>query len=284
MSSTFYRYITFAAPFSFWLVVSCTESPIGGKVDNSPKLQIRGRVDLSDGISPEGVYVWLEGTPLSTRTDKGGLFQVTLPPARQNDPTYANGVFNLYFFLANYRLNFTPVIVQNGEFAYSRGEVDKNGELTSPRHLFKLLQIKTVVDPEIVTTSYEGPVGIQVAVRATLDSVTVVFPKVIGGLLGGILLKHKATGEVFIDAADAGPNLREVEKIGNEFHYKRLIFSLRRNTLPPGEYEAVPYLLIQHDNMPAGLLSSLGRDVEEITSEYLNIPFKREGGRFVIGN
>ncbi len=283
-SALLHRCLTFAAAFGFWLVVSCTESPIGGQVDNSPKLQIRGRVDLSDGISPEGVYVWLEGTPLSTRTDNNGFFQITLPPARQNDPTYANGVFNLYFFLANYRLNFTPVVVQNGEFAYSRGEVDKNGELTGPRHLFKLLQIKTVVDPEVVSTSYEGPVGVQVALRATLDSVTVVFPKVIGGLLGGVLLRHKPTGEVFIDAADAGPNLREVEKIGNEFYYKRLIFSLRRSLLTPGEYEVVPYLLIRQDNMPAGLLPSLGRNVEEITPEYLKIPFKREGGRFVIGN
>ncbi|MCI0693374.1 carboxypeptidase-like regulatory domain-containing protein [candidate division KSB1 bacterium] len=284
MNSAFYRYLTFAASFSLGLVVSCTESPIGGKVDNSPKVQIRGRVDLSDGVTPEGVYVWLEGTPLSTRTDKNGFFQVTLPPARQNDPTYANGVFNLYFFVANYRLNFTPVVVQNGEFAYSRGEVDKNGELTSSRHLFKLLQIKTVVDPEVVSSNYEGPVGVQAALRATLDSVTVVFPKVIGGLLGGILLKNQATGEVSIDAADAGPNLREVEKIGNEFYYKRLIFTRRRSELPPGEYEIVPYFLIQHDNMPAGLLPSLGQKVEEISPEFLKIPFKREGGRFVIGN
>ncbi|MGH7453116.1 MAG: hypothetical protein ACRENG_17335, partial [bacterium] len=129
-----------------------------------------------------------------------------------------------------------------------------------------------------------GPIGVQVALRATRDSVTVVFPKVIGGLLGGILLKNKATGEVSIDAADAGPNLREVEKIGNEFYYKRLIFTRRRSELPPGEYEIIPYFLIQHDNMPAGLLPSLGQNVEEISPEFLKIPFKREGGRFVIGN
>jgi hypothetical protein len=284
MSSTFYRYITFAASFGFWLIMGCTESPIGGKVENSPQVQIRGRVDLSDGVGPEGVYVWLEGTPLSTSTDKDGFFQITLPPARQNDPTYANGVFNLYFFLANYKLNYTPVVIQNGEFAYSRGEVDKDGELTNNRHLFKRLQVKTLVNPEVVSTNYEGPVVVQVALRATLDSVTVVFPKVIGGLLGGILLKNKTTDEVFINAADAGPNLREVAKIGNEFYYKPLVFTRRRIELSPGEYEIIPYFLIQHDNMPAGLLPSLGRNVEEITSEYLKIPFKREGGRFVIGN
>jgi hypothetical protein len=284
MSSAFRRYVAFAASFSVWLFVSCTESPIGGQVDNSPKLQIRGRVDLSDGINPEGVYVWLEGTPLSTRTDNNGFFQITLPPARQNNPGYANGVFNLYFFLANYRLNYTPVVVQNGEFAYSRGEVDKNGELISVRHLFKMLQVKTVVDPEVVSASYDRPVVVQVALRATLDSVTVVFPKVIGGLLGGILLKNKTSDEIFIDAAEAGPNLREVAKIGNEFYYKSLIFTPRRSALTPGEYEIIPYFLVQQNDMPAGLLPSLGRNVEEITSEFLKIPFKREGGRFVVGN
>jgi hypothetical protein len=46
--------------------------------------------------------------------------------------------------------------------------------------------------------------------------------------------------------------LREVVKIGNEPYYKRLIFTPQNLGLPPGEYEIVPYFLIQHDNMPAG--------------------------------
>jgi hypothetical protein len=171
------RCVAFAAPFSFFLAAGCTKSPLENKVDNSPKMQIRGQVDLSDNLSPEGAYVWLEGTPLSTRTDNNGFFQITLPPTGPSNATYANGVFNLYFFIANYRLNLTAVIVQNGEFAYSRGEVDKNGTLTSVRHLFKALHIQTVVDPEAILTNYDGPVGVQVALRATLDSVTVVFPK-----------------------------------------------------------------------------------------------------------
>ena len=60
-----------------------------------------------------------------------------------------------------------------------------------------------------------------------------------------------------------------------------LIIELQSHQLPKGEYEVIPYLLI-NQSLPEGLLESLGENVEELGPNYLKMPILRETGRFVL--
>jgi len=265
------------------LLCGCTENPLDKSTISSKSRQIHGKVRLSDESSSEGVYVWLEGFNIGTFTDQTGQFQVTLPPPETHGtPTGVNGVFNLYFYVANYRLSSAEVVVQNGEYLPSWGDIDANGEINGVISLRKLLRISTVVDPDTVTTSFEGPIDVQVSLQATFDSVTVVFPKIIEGSSGAILLKRLESGDVFVDIPDMSDSTQTIERIGPEIRNWNMVFNAGTGVLPEGQYEIIPYFFIEQDSMPAGLLTSLSMNVKELGPDYLKIPFKREGGLFVV--
>lgn len=263
------------------LILGCTEGPFDNKGIEPQSLSIRGEVELSDLTSPDGVYIWLEGANIATHTDAQGHFQITLPPPLAA-PAYANGAYNLYFYLANYELGSARVAVQNGAFLYAYGDITIDGDLNGRKLMHKLLHVNTAVLPAFVSSTFEGPVQVQLTLKAVLDSVTVVFPKMVGGLLGGILLQRMETEEIFVDIPDIGARTRSVQRIGPEPRTYVMVFNLARGALPVGHYEIIPYFLIEQDNMPPGLMASLGPNVHEIGPEFLKIPIKREGGRFVI--
>jgi len=193
-----------------------------------------------------------------------------------------NGVFKLYFYVANYKLSSVEVVVQNGDFLYSRGDIDENGEMNGTRSLLKLLNISTLVEPASVETDFEGLVNIQLTLQAAFDSVTVVFPKIVGGSSGAVILRRIGSGDIFMDIPDISTDIRVVERIGPEERIWDMVFNLVRGALPEGQYEIVPYFLIEQENMPEELLESLGPNVMELGPGYLKIPFKREGGYFEV--
>jgi len=272
----------FAASLSFALFAACEKSPLEGEISNPPNLEIRGRIHLADNNSPEGIHVWMGNTALTTRTDKDGAFVLALPPSASGSPVYAGGIFNLYFYVANYKLISTPVTVHEGKFLYSRGQVNQNGELISTLSMPKLLNIKTTVDPPVVPPNFSQTIRVSVALSAVHDSVVVVFPKMIGGQLGGVVFRELDSGKIYADAPEDNAGTRAVEKIGNEPRLFRFDFNLKPGVLPPGRYEIIPYFLIEQHNMPAGLLASISDRAGEIGPDFLKIPFRREGGLFAI--
>jgi len=272
----------FAACCCCAILGACEESPLNGDISNPLNLEIRGRIALSDAGSPEGVYVWMEDTPISTVTNRDGDFVLSLPPSASSDAVYSSGVFNLYFYIANYRLVSTPIAVQNGKFLYSRGEVNGRGELISTLFMQKLLNINTLVEPTAVTPAYSAAIKVLVTLSAVRDSVDVVFPKMLGGELGGILFRNLDTGRIIADAPEINLGTRVVKKIGNEPETFLSSFDLKRGLLPVGRYEVIPFFFIEQAKMPAGLLTSISQKAEEIGPDFLKIPFRRHGGLFAI--
>jgi len=264
----------------FWF--ACEKSPFNGDISNPLNQEIRGKIALSDAGSPEGIYVWMEDTPISTTTNRDGIFVLSLPPAASNSAVYASGVFNLYFYIANYQLIATPVTVANGRFLYSRGEVNARGELISTLFMAKLLNITTVVDPPAVTPDYSAPIKVLVTLSAVRDSVDVVFPKMIGGELGAILFRNLESGRIIADGPENNAGARLAKKISNEPETFSMTFDLKGGLLPVGRYEVIPYFFIEQARMPEGLLTSISQKAEEIGPDFLKIPFRRHGGAFAI--
>ena len=265
---------------------ACTDSPFDNEISPVSRT-IRGEVQLDDRRDARaGVYVWLQGLNLSARTDSLGRFELVIPNTLvgQNGAK-VNGVFSLYFYVANYSIDSLAVVVREGLFEYSHSGLDANGNLLEPIRLFKILTITTIVVPPEVAQTYDGPIDMQTTFRATGDSVKIVVPKSVGGLLGGIFFRHRQTGKIYIDIPDEGADTSDRLLIGQEPFSRRQVFQLngtnfRELYLPTGDFEVIPYFFIDQDNMPRGLLESLGDEVEAPTVEYLKIPFRREGGEF----
>lgn len=266
---------------------SCTNSPF----DNDIEIEARtlaGEVELSDPQDKKaGVYIWLEGLNLSARTDAAGRFVLELPKTLEAQKI--SGVYRMYVFVANYALHSIEAVVQNGRFLYGQGDVLANGQLQKPIRLFKILNVTMLVDPPRVPQDYLRGIDAQVTFQATLDSVTVIIPKSVGGLLGGLFFENTETGEIHIDIPDVGARTSETIRVGTEPTSRRQIFQLnganfRDLFLDPGNYRVTPYFFIQPAELPEGLLQSLGQDPKNLepVAAYLQIPVRSNEAIFQV--
>jgi hypothetical protein len=257
----------------------CTENPFSNDKVSGGSRQVSGTVRLGDGQSAEGVYIWLDGFNLGSRADGSGRFQLTLPP-RSSQGGDINGVFNLYFYAANYRLAASEVVVRNGEFAYDQGDVNKNGELARVPVLAKFLRIVTEVSPATINSSALGRVFVTVRLQATTgDTVTVVFPGLFSvGLAKALLKKTGSDVVILLYSNEFGFATSDLQVIATGAFSRTIAFNLNGVSIPAGDYEVIPYLLIKHEAVPARLIERLGSNVEAFEKDYLQIPFRREGG------
>lgn len=264
----------------------CTENPIGEDAITGGARQIRGQVRLSNDLSPENVYVWLEGFNLGTRTDAQGNFQLTLPiMGSQGNSNGVSGAFNIFYFLENFRLERTPVFVRDGTFLYSVGEVNSEGRLNRPKFLSRKLEVETRVQPESASISAlrasKALLRIDVYLQAVNNSVIVFFPGIVGDTRGPLFFRNMATDEIFIKPSAVVELVQSaVDTIDSAPARRTMIIELTPDLLPPGKYEVLPYLLVRDVSVPPQLIESLGLDVESLGPEYLYLPMKREGNRF----
>ena len=49
-----------------------------------------------------------------------------------------------------------------------------------------------------------------------------------------------------------------------------------------GEYDVIPYVFIQQDNIPEGLMERLGENVKDFSPDFLKMPLKLENNRVEI--
>ncbi len=267
----------------FPLFIGCTSSPFGADEIAPDHRSIQGFAKLQDTRHYQGIYVWLEGLNQGTRTNENGGFKITLPPEAQLPGVNSlDGTYKLYFFVANYKTATAQVAIRKGEFLYGEQDLDDKGFLRRPVTLVKILDIETRVEPKWARGNSTNPINVITSLQAVNDSVEVLYPNSIGGLIGGILFRSLETDKVYLEAADLGLERALVENVGTFPRSRRYIFSLDRLLvrLPVGNYEVVPYLFIQHPEVPEQLILSLGVNFDEISATYLNMPFQRKGGHF----
>lgn len=276
-------YILF--PVLLVLLSSCTSNPFGDDGISEGRRSMSGRVLLDDESGLEDVYVWLEDFDISTRTDAEGHFSLTLPPPASQSPTGGlNGVFRVYFYMANFLLESFEVLLQDGEFRYGEGALNNEGSLITPVEMNKFLEIKSRITPAVVPRGFDQPIGAEVQLHAIMrDSVSVVYPNSTGGLLGAVFLRELGTGQIHILKGAPGNDDKVV--VGENVTSRVLVFDLQGPTgglLPVGHYEVIPYILVAHEPIPPELIQSLGNDVQALTEDYLKIPFQRDLAIFQI--
>ena len=253
----------------------CTSNPFGSDEISPVNRHIQGTAYLNQASSHQGIYVWLEGLNVSTRTDTEGRFSLTLPA---KPSTEFSGVFNLYFYTANYFLDSADVIVRDSEFVYDLGDVTKEGKIGLPKTLRRFLEIRTKVTPDSIPVDYADLIRVDVTLRATIDSCTVIVPYSLGGSLGAVLINNTASDEIHVFQYAYMVETCETLLVGKIPRTISMTFSPSYKPLRPGTHDVIPYLFVRHEPVPRGLIESLGAEVEALGPDYLNMPFWREGG------
>ena len=83
---------------------------------------------------------------------------------------------------------------------------------------------------------------------------------------------------VLNDAIRTLKNINQTEYINFE-----IINDSLGSIIPPGTYEALPYIIIEsNDNVPAHLLNALESGYNEFSEKYFKYPIYRTGGKFTI--
>lgn len=278
------QFLNIIIALSLTIFYSCTNNPLGENEISLGNKQIRGKVQLSNNMDPEGVYVWLEAFNIGTRTEEQGDFQITLP-LQASQGNGVTGAFNIYYYVANFNLESTQVFTRNSLFVYSQGDINSNGELNNPKFLFQNLQIITRVIPSSVSpTDFESLgeapfiVRVDVTLKATADTVVVFFPGLVKDTFGPLIFRNIDTDEIFIlQSAISGFVESDLDTIDSVPVTRTMAIGLTQEDLPKGEYEIIPYLLIRNGGIPPLLIESLGEKVEGLSESYLDIPLRREG-------
>ena len=273
--------------FSSVILSGCTDNPLfsDNKISGG---EISGRVELSDGSMADGVYVWLDGFDIGTYTDTIGDFGLTLPSAAiQGGGGGVSGDRYLYFYVANYILDSSRVVLLDGKLANGQGEINEKGELLRTKRLTKLLHVETTVSPSTISVRGDYRIELEITLQAQLGL------QVIAVLLKADNRSESVLPALFIRRTDSDENVRKIVDIGTQYvnHIEildvtpvrlEMAFEIGAGELPPGDYEFIPYIRIKWNMAPAELINNFGSNVEKYDLDYLNLPFKREGGEFRI--
>ena len=261
------------------ILFSCTSNPIGDNDISSGQRDLTGIVQLGNGHSPEGVYVWMEEFNISTWTDTDGSFILTIPPSFKD----VSGLFKVYFFVANYNIDSVQVVVREGQFLYDNEALNIRGELREAVRLEQFLKVSSDVTPQTVTRV--NNINVTMTFSLTMQTIngvaSVVLPNTVPGFLSSVFFHNVVTGELYIFKGQSFTTSEELQ-IGSSPVTREMDVIFTRINLPAGKYQLIPYLLIQRDDLPENLVESIAVNVLAFGPNYLKLPFKREGGEFEI--
>jgi hypothetical protein len=261
------------------LLTSCTDNPF--ESDSSitgAARSIEGVVQLSGTNDHSGVHVWMEGIDIATTTDVDGNFTFTLPPpSAQNSSGGVEGVFRLYTFMGNYRLQNVRTAVHDGAFVLPNSEIDENGNLLEVLHMQELFSIQTTLDLTRIEADSPRFIVVQVKLQSDVPPVEAYFPRMYAGIEGPVLLYNIRTGAVEIYSTTVtGVEITDNIQIGPVPYFRTLLLNIPKYALRAGEYEIIPYILPKSQYLPPMLLLSLGEEVGAMSENYVFYPFRRE--------
>ncbi len=265
------------------LVVACSKNPFfKDNKFSSEKSKISGIVSLNDCSSPDNVLVWLEGFDLSTRTDSLGKFALTLPTPAAQPGGGLDGIYKLYFYLANYSLSSAQIVVHGGLLESANSDLGDNGELKKTQNLFRRVRIQVKVTPAVIHETDSTALDITVTLQADYEPVTVKFPYMLGNNLAAVFVQDINPAKQYLRLINNAGYVTKQETVGTKPQEWHMIINYSLSMFPPGEYDIIPYLFIEQENVPAALWATLGEGIEEFSVDYLKIPFKRQNGRLTI--
>ncbi len=262
-----------------FIIMACTNNPFFGDDPASDKHIVRGKVLLETGDSSEDIYVWLEKLNISTRTNARGEFSLALP--RTDDMVGYNNDLKLYYYVGNYAIHHSNLLVVNGVFEFGKYDINNDGIIKETVYLKKLIDITTTFDPKAFSEDYNDIVKIEVIIVNLDTNLLVINRMTIEGVLSGYIFR-----EINSPATSAKRfDLRSVVYRGFRLYDPVTwtgSFVWEKNYLPSGTYEVYPYVFLRQPDLPQELLASFGTNADQFTDAYLKIPFKHNSDLLTI--
>ena len=275
MNKSFIRIFFFVILVAAFSIMHCTENPFGGdeKVDLGGT-RISGVISVLGGMPSEGVYVWLETYNISTYSDKNGDFELVI---NQSPINSGDGVLKLYFYAANYMIDFAEVVLKEGKFVYGQEDINDKGELIKDISLVPLLNMEVNVEPDELIVM-EAAVEVHMSFTVMSETITIFYPLDYSGYAAPLFFKDVNSDNCYIIETlvpDVRPQSVGTLTLAQSTKVERLHYVSNHNVsfIPEGYYHVIPYVLIERTDIPAQLIQSLGDEVESFGLPYLSMPF-----------
>ncbi len=223
---------------------------------------------------------------MNTNPDENGYFQFRLPEPTLQPYGGLTGAFKIYFFLANYELDFAKVYVKNGLLLTSRGDLDENGRLRQQRILTEKLRISIHVSPDTVVNDSASTLNFELRLEATQDTVYIHYPDRAQGPLSILFFRNlsdgKRTDKIFESSAfaSAAPMITDSISIFPKFWVSAA--HVESIGLKKGIYEIIPFFIIDHGKVPLDLLDNIGNLIDRPTYDFLKVPTLRTGNQLTV--
>jgi hypothetical protein len=260
---------------------SCTENPFfKDNLINNTQV-IKGNVRLSDSSDLENIYVWLERFNVSTTTNEQGEFELKLPAPHTlpGGNTSWNDTLRLYYYVANYGIKSSVVLIENGEVVYGAKDVDGNGYINRTIYLSELISITTTVESMYLNVPYKIKVSLDIHDNPVLiktyynthnmNTSYIIFKKIDSPLTDTKFILNICDVRLMYLLIDEP---------------KDIIFIGCYYTLEDGIYEVITYIEVPQAGLPEALFNSISEYANSFTTEYLKVPFRQNAARFTIKN
>jgi hypothetical protein len=261
---------------SLLIFLRCTENPFfTDHIKATDGYTLTGSVELSDDASPDNVFVWLEELNVGDFTDKDGNFVITIPHPQAQPGGGVSGECKLHYYVGNYRLTYSTILMLHGAIKYNKLDVDRHGNVKNKR-LQKILGIQTFLEPAFYHADESVLLQIKFLVQIYNEPVLIRTYKWQRdkNFISNIFFRNVNEP---VDSAlqyQRSLLLREewLAQTERNWHFEEWSDSLM---LAPGIYEVVPYLEVMQDDVPEELICAAGGDPDFINNKWLNLPYKR---------
>ncbi len=252
---------------------SCTENPIfKEKINTSARQTITGNVKLESQIDHSNIIVYFEGLNITTVTDSDGNFQITLSDNVVQSNRNVSGGFEIYYYVANYKLESSQIIISKGIFVYGESDLDTDGNIKNQYVLKKILDIQTEVTLDSIDTGFGGEFFVLMNLSPLIDSVSVRANMVKDKQFASVILKAE-NSNILINDEDSTPQTVIIRN--DESWFMLIDWDQYGNEGLQGSFEVIPYLQIIQENMPEELLKTIAKNANIFSADFLKIPFRR---------
>jgi len=263
---------------------SCTSNPFW---DDSGimEMKITGEVLTENNQTNVPVSIWLETFDLYTTTDSIGSFSFSI--TNSQTPTGSmNGPVNLYFYIHNYELDSVTIYFTNGMFAKEQSDFSDDGRLLNPVEMKKLLSGEVEIHFNKNSIQLRDTLRISFNFKThsavSIDTYKYILEEDSSDFYSGLFFRSLTDSEPVKIYRFSG-----TDQFGNSVEDQLQYLTYKENdsitwtyyllsdslNLSLGDYEALPYLLIRHDQIPIGLIEALGGDsVLTLSAYYLDLP------------
>ena len=257
----------------FLFLGACEDNPFFGD-DKIAEREITGRVSLQFSENHSEIYVWLEGTELITQTDENGDFTMPLPtPSEQGTGSIVTGTYKLYFYLANYRLEYVTIELLNGEVVEDLSTISKEGELKRIVSLKNILTLDTKISPQSYILSEDDSITVNVKLNPNKPEVfinTIVRVYDRGYVVRTGFLIYNDNHQL-IQSIDIEGSKKRREAVMSPRKEWTAEFPLNKSFYSSnGEYNVIPYIVVR-GNMHFGCKQN-DLACNTITLKHISIP------------